>query len=656
MLFQGSLYSNCRIQPPIEQDCFQEKRCLHVLTRLQLQITFSVMSTTSKIKQHVKAKTNIIILRRWRKRNYHTPNCPSNCIKHSNNPSSRPREIYHAVSQERLLKLSQQLSRKNLDDLKFLASSILSEGELAHIESSTQLVQSLHQAGHLVGGQDTLKHWLVEIGRSDLAGELPGRLAEVERYLLPSERRERLHRYRLLEVSESLRRDEVRRLVYLCPILPQSLYDSIKEGIQLFQELEQRGRLGTDNYGYLIECLEQLGRVDLATKLACRKVPWEGVPVCPRSFGVAEQVFRFFCRQKRQSYESRLTELTDTTTQQAWLERSREVMPRIIATCSRKVPLATNEAIANLSPEIVDDVIKDTLEAMFSFLMSEAEVIVAIMEGDTCHLKQSSSSCKTRYAEFDATLDQFGWNAESRQRVSEKCQERKGSHGKAAENVSTSIQSFCTEFLGEDKVQQSIFSSTIDNIHHLESKYYHVWQQTTMLEWATDIINLGSSSVIDLSRHKSTLARLVLQHRYSILHAMPLLSQVLDMAIIDQVTSLLSKAILSSGSHADETSLQSKTGCHHIATSTQRWCLILLELVGVANGYRVNHREITEAYSKHLYSKPNLCSQMLQAGMEIAASVTRSMHTQVAVCKETAEKAASLGPRGCSDVISELFR
>ena len=250
---------------------------------------------------------------------------------------------------------------------------------------------------------------------------------------------------------------------------------------------------------------------------------------------------------------------------------------------------------------------------MFSFVMSEAETIAAIMKGDICHLKKSSSSCKTHYGEFDTALNQFGWNAESRQQVSEICRERKGSHGKAAENVSTSIQSFCTEFLGEDKVQQSIFSSTIDNIRQLESKYYHVWQRITMLEWATDIINLGSSSVIDFSRHKSTLARLVLQHRYSILHAMPLLSQVLDIAIIDQVTSLLSIAILSSGSHVgltDETSLQSKTGCHHIATSTQRWCLILLELVGVANGYRVNHRSVFKAFVQQTQSmQPNVASR-----------------------------------------------
>ena len=620
------------------------------------------MSLLSEPKQYLKTTSKEILLRRWRRRKYHVRlDSPGNKSSSPSSPSNA-RETYCDISREKLLNISQQLSRKNLEHLRFLASSILSEGELSHIESSTQLVQSLYQAGHLIGGQDTLKHWLVEIGRSDLASELPGRLAEVERYLMPSERRERLHRYRLLEVSESLRRDEVRRLVYLCPILPQSLYDSIEEGFQLFQELEQRGRLGTDNYGYLTECLSHLGRDDLATKLSCSEQLRERIPDYPKSFGMAEQVFYFFCRQKRQSYESRLTELTNATNQQAWLERTREMMPRILATNSRKIPIAPTEEISKLPPEIVEEVIKHTLEAMFSFVMSEAETIAAIMKGDICHLKKSSSSCKTHYGEFDTALNQFGWNAESRQQVSEICRERKGSHGKAAENVSTSIQSFCTEFLGEDKVQQSIFSSTIDNIRQLESKYYHVWQRITMLEWATDIINLGSSSVIDLSRHKSTLAKIVCQYRYGIMNAMPSLSQVLDTAILDQVTLLLANASqmhLSNASHiglADEILSQNNVESYQIATTTLRWCFILHELVGVAHGYRINHREIEDTLTKKLHCTPGQHSQLLQAGFKNAAAITRSMHSQVTVCKQMAEKAASIGPRGCSEVISELFK
>ena len=595
-------------------------------------------------------KLKVILLRRWRKRKCYVKR------KYPSQKSSPVADIQsecESLNREQLLKLSQQLSRKNLDDLRFLASGIYSVGQLSHIKSSTQLVHSLHQAGHLVGGQDTLKHWLVEIGRSDLASELPGRLDEVERYPSSREQREQLHRYRLLEVSESLRRDEVKRLVYICPILPQTLYDSIEEGFQLFQELEQRGRLGTDNYGYLTECLRQLGRVDLATKLSCSEQPMEGIPDSPRSFGAAEQAFRFFCRQKRQMYESRLTELTDATNQRAWSERTRMLLPRIVATNTRKVPLTTTEAFAKLPLEIVDVIIKDTLEGMFSFVVSETEAVAATIKGDSYLLRRTCSSCEILYGEFNTTLEQFGLNTESRQEVSAMCHERNGSHGKAAENVSTSIQSFCAEFLGQERAQQSTFTGAIENIHCLESTYYHIWQRVSMLEWATDIVNLGTSSVIDLSRHKSTLAGLVLRHRHTILHTIPLLSQVLDKATVDHVTSLLSST--SNMWLADETPLHNKAGSY-IATSTQRWCLILLELVGVANGYHINHREIAETFTKHLYSDPERCSQMLQAGMEFAASVTRSMHTQVAVCKETAEKAASLGPCGCSEVISELFR
>lgn len=590
------------------------------------------------------------MLRRWRKRTYRQQQ-----RKDSVSPPNRNRgQACEVRDRALLLKISKQLNKRNLDELLFLASGVLPLSAVSQINSCTQLFQCLYREGHLhVGDHSLVKHWLVEIGRSDLASELPGRCTEAEQLSLVDESRDQLHRYRLLRVSESLRRDELKRLVYLCPILPQCLHDAIEEGFQLFQELEQRGRLGPDRYGYLTECLRAVGRMDLANRLIQCEQMREGIPDSPRSFGVPEQTLLFFCRQKRQSYELGLRDLTAATGQQAWSDRTRELWPRILATGNRSVPLETQAAIGALPLDVVDSVIRSTLEGIFSFVESEAQAIGAVMKGDEYQLKKWCTACKSLYGNFDRALQPFGWNRLTREQVSTVCQDRKASHGTTAEKVGTSIQSFCEEFIGGGSTQPT-YAKAIDNIRQIESTYYHVWQRLSLLEWATDVVNLGSSSAIDLSRHKALLERLITQHQHTIKDAMPALSRVLDREIVDLAHLLLSKPPLAGS--VDATPLQSKVGNHYVAAGTQKWCLLLLELLGVANGYHVNHRETMGAFVQNLYTNNEQCAKMVQAGMEFAVSVTRSMHSQVAVCRRTAEKAASLGPRGCSDVVSELFR
>lgn len=72
----------------------------------------------------------------------------------------------------------------------------------------------------------------------------------------------------LTELSQRLSKDDLLNLVFSCEsILPPSIAEKITTGIQLFQELKQRGHLGPTNYDYLRKQLVLIGRHDLASVL-----------------------------------------------------------------------------------------------------------------------------------------------------------------------------------------------------------------------------------------------------------------------------------------------------------------------------------------------------------------------------------------------------
>ena len=76
------------------------------------------------------------------------------------------------------------------------------------------------------------------------------------------------HRRSLLQLSKSLEQQDINELLFLSEdFIPQTEVMGIKCGVDLMRSLEKHGRLGPGQYDYLISCLIEIGRVDLAQKL-----------------------------------------------------------------------------------------------------------------------------------------------------------------------------------------------------------------------------------------------------------------------------------------------------------------------------------------------------------------------------------------------------
>ena len=92
-----------------------------------------------------------------------------------------------------------------------------------------------------------------------------------------------IHRRLLLKVSKQLSKEDVKEIAFLSEdFLPPSEVAGISSGVDLMRELERHGRLGPGNYHYLLSCLEDVGRLDLA-ELLLLESPSQ-IPYVPQSF------------------------------------------------------------------------------------------------------------------------------------------------------------------------------------------------------------------------------------------------------------------------------------------------------------------------------------------------------------------------------------
>ena len=76
------------------------------------------------------------------------------------------------------------------------------------------------------------------------------------------------HRCKILTVSWLLSKEDVDEILYLSEdFIPQSEVKQISSGLDLMRSLERHKRLAPGKYSYLLACLKEIGRIDLARTL-----------------------------------------------------------------------------------------------------------------------------------------------------------------------------------------------------------------------------------------------------------------------------------------------------------------------------------------------------------------------------------------------------
>ena len=190
-----------------------------------------------------------------------------------------------------LNRLSNQLSRQNLDDMKFVCKDHVPVARMERVRSSLDIFQALEERGKLSPTNTTfLVKVLVSIERSNLVSELilagfalpdapqgtqapPPLQGGVRTQPLrpppgqgPS--RELLFNEMLLKIAQNLSGRDVEALTFtLCDSLLGMSADRVSSATQLFQLLQQRQIVTPTNLQALYNELENVGRSDLCKRI-----------------------------------------------------------------------------------------------------------------------------------------------------------------------------------------------------------------------------------------------------------------------------------------------------------------------------------------------------------------------------------------------------
>ena len=191
-----------------------------------------------------------------------------------------------------LNRLSNQLSRQNVEDMKFVCKDHVPVSRMERVMSSLDIFQALEERGKL-SHTDTsfLVKVLVSIERSNLVSELvsagfakPDSLQRQQalpplqgglRTMQPpgdqgssGHGRELLFNEMLLKIAQNLSARDVESLTFtLCDSVLGMNADRVSSATQLFQLLQQRQIVTPTNLQALFNELENIGRSDLSKKI-----------------------------------------------------------------------------------------------------------------------------------------------------------------------------------------------------------------------------------------------------------------------------------------------------------------------------------------------------------------------------------------------------
>lgn len=162
------------------------------------------------------------------------------------------------------MKISQKLTKSDLEELVYLAEEVISESGAQKITTAISLFRELQHRAYLApSNYHFIRECLISIGRDDLADMLPTQEDETLTHTLselsfddtkiPSNQKKLL-----FSISDQMRTEDVKKMAYLCSC-------EAEEGLQLVKMLEQKGFI---NFDYVSGVLTEIGRRDLSKLLA----------------------------------------------------------------------------------------------------------------------------------------------------------------------------------------------------------------------------------------------------------------------------------------------------------------------------------------------------------------------------------------------------
>ena len=490
-----------------------------------------------------------------------------------------------------LSSIAQQLSKNNTQDLVYACRDVLTESVADHISTGRDL---FHELEHLAcfghNNYEFLQERLVLIGRSDLASMLPheieiilgGALTQSSDFGgIPtivtqastttssivakdgnSYSSKVAHRKLLLQISDKLTSRDIKRLSFVCS-LPDSLHREDMSAIELFQFLEKQELISPDNNDFLIDRLEEIGRRDVANFLVSLLRPQALLNCLNTSYQHLTMKFHMLRSQNA-------TYATQVKTLRALLRCNYSTMLKIGTTFTRSLltaytyetvfPLAKSLPAGLQSSTKLASLVKCTLVSIFEFEESYVTGLKLVHDGctDFKQLAKNMKRCHLCFQEFNKNVSELQWNPDMCHKVKSEVDNRRTPIGAPANVACNVIYDIAKELYGGDTIQHE--REALDQeLHILESCHYTYCYKILMYQWLVTLLCLATEDVskdfkppLDLSKHRTTLLKIVLTHKDKIQACLPVTSQIIGLPLSQELAAHLKSAGVQLVVHTDK--------------------------------------------------------------------------------------------------------
>lgn len=302
------------------------------------------------------------------------------------------------------------------------------------------------------------------------------------------------HRKLTLKIAKLLSKEDVDEMLYLSEdFLLENERVGITNGIELMRSLERHKRLGPGNASYLLSCLKEIGREDLASILSQSLLMESPLQVDPPSFSLPNQMLQLklsSVHSKQSKFAQQMKYMSTLTRNRRHWETEWEGLFQGLLHCMDDVhPL----------PHIDDvhGILSDTLEYIFGIVHAQTSALVHFQTAGshriaTKHLQEANRIYKKLYSTFQG----IHWD-----------KRREGGVMTQA-SIASETCSFLADFLSELLGKQVVTSETeklSETLNAIESLVYIAGHSMNILQWLFAVVHMTVAYSLDLSPYQTRL-------------------------------------------------------------------------------------------------------------------------------------------------------
>ena len=473
-----------------------------------------------------------------------------------------------------LTKLSQRLSKDDLNNLVFSCGHILPLSTAEKITSGIHLFRELKQRGHLgPANYDYLRKQLMLIGRHDLASILPdqfeilfgrstvrdkgyfgcfispnAQLNVIDTSVLDCSQPSTESRVLLIHLSQQLNSEDAKKLAYL-------MYPTHNEisALEFAELLEREGGLHSyDIINRFSSCLSAVGRVDLAQQLTYLKVPHLVVSLSSLST-VQLQLnlkMRLLLHSKQQSFDFYMKALSE-------VECNDEVRVKLLGPVYARIQTSFSSSnIIQLVQKLQKhSIITTSHEAEFDSLVNNSileglkvdqaysmrNTLLGSKDFSLGEIREVSKKLHDSYIAFSSLMDIINWNSSVRDDLKIDVHLHRSPFGTPAELACKYIFELSQEVGCGSKINQEEYAIIDSHIQALNSNYYSCCYHVIVLQWLASLLCYFTSfgfGQLDLSKFKETLQYVLQQKKEDIEQTYVHISEIVGPVVLQKLIPL----------------------------------------------------------------------------------------------------------------------